>query len=59
MMELYNLTLAEVVNSIVEEQAEARGISKALARKLVINALCYNTVVAEIDSQIDYIVGEA
>ena len=55
MLNLMELTASQVINYLVDEQAAARGISKSLAKKLVLNALTYNVVTAEIDNQIDYL----
>lgn len=55
MTELYSISAAEAVAILAEEQAAKRGITKAQAKKLVINALLYNVVAAEIDNQIDFI----
>lgn len=55
MCELYNLTAAEAISILAEEQAAKRGISKSLAKKLVINAILYNVVAEDIDNQIDFI----
>lgn len=52
MRELHDYTLTEAVNFIVEDIVEAKGISKALAKKLVINALLYNVVTDEIIGQV-------
>ncbi|MFW5668352.1 MAG: hypothetical protein ACOCM4_03780 [Acetivibrio ethanolgignens] len=40
-----------LINNIAEE----REISKALARKLFINTISYNVVVEEISNQIDFL----
>lgn len=58
MCELYEVTASQVIEILAKEQAEKRNISKALAKKLVVNALLYNVVDAEIDNQIDFILGE-
>lgn len=57
-MDLMSLNATQVINWLAEEQAEKRGISKTLAKQLVLNALTYNVVSAEIDNQIDYIMEE-
>ena len=54
---LYNLKASEVIDWIASEQAQKRGISKAAAKRLVIHALTYNVVTAEIDNQIDFLLG--
>lgn len=58
-MELYDFTATEIINYIVNKQVEEKGISKALAKKLVLNALSYNVVIEEIENQIDYLMEEA
>ena len=55
MRELHGLTLKEVSDCIVERIAENKNISKTLARKLFINAISYNIVIAEIENQIDFL----
>ena len=58
MLDLMELKASDVINYLAEEQAELRGISKSLAKKLVLNALTYNLVSAEIHNQISFILGE-
>ena len=58
-MKELKLSLKEVIDEITEEQATKRNLPKKVARQLVINALTYNLVTNEIDSQIDYLLGEA
>ena len=58
MIELYDLKASTVIDYLVEKQVEEKGITKALAKKLVLNALLYNVVVEAIEEQIDYIQGE-
>lgn len=58
MKDLMQLKTTEVINWLVEEQAEKRGISKTLAKQLILNAITYNVVSSEIDSQIDFLLGE-
>lgn len=53
---LEDFTISEVLDYIVRKQVEERGITRSQARKLVINALSYNIVVAAIDEQIDYLI---
>ena len=55
MKALDNITMSQIVEYIAEKQAEERGISKALAKKLVINAMSYNVVVSAIEEQIEYL----
>jgi hypothetical protein len=54
-MKLENYTTNEVINYLVLRIATDKGVSKALAKELVLNALTYNLVVAEIDAMVDYL----
>ena len=58
MMKLEDFTLKQVTDYLINNIAETRGISKALARKLFINAFSYNVVVEEINNQIDFLMEE-
>lgn len=58
MRNLENFTLKQVSDYIIEKQVQERGISKALARKLFINAISYNVVVEAIEEQIDFLMEE-
>ena len=58
MRELENSTLKQVTDCLINNIAEEKGISKALARKLFINAISYNIVVEEINNQIDFLMEE-
>lgn len=58
MANLENFTMSQVLDYLVNKQVEERGISKALAKKLIINAITYNVVVEEIDNQIDFLLEE-
>lgn len=55
MMELENFTLKQVTDYLIDNIAEQRGITKAMARKLFVNAISYNVVVEEINNQIDFL----
>ncbi|MBO5112386.1 MAG: hypothetical protein J6C12_03460 [Lachnospiraceae bacterium] len=55
MKDLEDFTLKQVSDYLINEIAEEREISKALARKLFINAITYNVVVEEINNQIDFL----
>ena len=57
-MKLEDFTLKQVTDYFINNIAENRGISKALARKLFINAISYNVVVEEINNQIDFLMEE-
>ena len=52
---LYDYTMKQVVDYLVDDIAESKGVSKVLAKKLLINALTYNLVTDEISSQIDFL----
>ena len=54
-MELYNITATQALEYIIDKQVEEKGISKALAKKLVLNALLYNVVIEAIEEQVDYL----
>lgn len=58
MHELYNLTASEVVGYIADDVVKNKGISKSLARKLVINALIYNCVTEIVYEQVEFLMGE-
>ena len=58
MRELEDFTLKQVTDCLINNIAEEKGISKALARKLFINAISYNIVVEEINNQIDFLMEE-
>ena len=58
MRELYDLTATQAIGYLVDDVVEAKGISRALAKKLVINALIYNTVSEEVFSQVCFLMGE-
>lgn len=58
MKELEDFTLKQVTDYLINKIAEERQISKALARKLFINAISYNVVVEEINNQIDFLMEE-
>ena len=58
MTELYDITATEAINGIVETVKENHPeLSKAEAKKYVINALIYNCVIDEILGQVDYLMG--
>ena len=58
MRKLEDFTLNQVTDCLINNIAEEKGISKALARKLFINAISYNIVVEEINNQIDFLMEE-
>lgn len=55
MKELYKLTATEAISYAVDNVAEEHGISKKFARDLVLNALVYNCVIAEIAGQVNFL----
>lgn len=57
MKQLENFTTNEIINYLTLRVASDKGVSKALAKELVLNALSYNVVAAAIDEQIDYLLG--
>ena len=58
MRELEDFTLKQVTDYLIDNIAKERNISKALARKLFINAITYNVVVEDINLQIDFLMEE-
>lgn len=59
MRNLEDFTLKQISDYIIEKQVQERGISKALARKLFINAITYNVVIEAIEEQIDFLMEES
>lgn len=57
MEELKDYTLKQVSDYTIDKIAKERKISKALARKLYINALTYTLVIQTIEEQIDFLMG--
>lgn len=58
MRDLYDLTASEVIGDMAADLATQKGISKALAKKLILNALIYNCVQDEIMGQVDFLMGD-
>ena len=58
MMKLEDFTLKQETDYLINKIAEEREITKALARKLFINAISYNVVVEEINNQRDFLMEE-
>ena len=54
-MKLENYTTNEIINYLTLMIATDKGVSKALAKELVLNALSFNVVVSAIDEQVDYL----
>lgn len=58
MKELYDLTATEVINILVDDvMKQHNGLSKQMAKKLVLNALIYNCVAEEVYGQVDFLMG--
>lgn len=55
MRPLYDFTATQVIDSIAKDVQEIHGVSKAMAKKLVINALIYNCVTDEVLGQVDFL----
>ncbi len=58
MKTLDDITIGEISTFLSGKIAEERNISRTVAKKLLANALEYNVVVAAINEQIDYILGD-
>lgn len=58
MKDLYNHTLEQVTDFLVDKIANDRNITKSLAKKLLINALMAGSVRKEINQQIEYLMEE-
>lgn len=58
MKDLENLTTKEVIDHLCDRVIEHDKISKAQAKKLVLNALIYNCVIDEILGQVDWLMGK-
>lgn len=54
-MKLENYTTNEVINYLTLRIASDKGVSKAQAKELVLNALTSSEVVGEIDTMVDYL----
>lgn len=55
MRHLEDFTITEVLNYLTDEMGMEFGVSKKLAKKLIINAIAYNVVVEEIRNQISFL----
>ena len=55
MEELYNLTMAEATSGLIESIMMEHNVTKAMATKLLKNALIYNCVADEILGQVDFL----
>lgn len=59
MTELYNITTKEAIDGIVDRVLEGNPeLSRAMAKKLTVNALIYNCVIDEVLGQVDYLLGK-
>lgn len=58
MLKLENYTTKFIMDYLTNSIAKEKGITKTLARKLVLNALAYNIVYNAISEQIDFIMEE-
>lgn len=56
---LYNFSLSEVANPIIDEIALNFGVTRTKARKLFINALLYNLVQEEILGQVEFLLDKS
>ena len=55
MRNLENFKMSDVLNYLSDKVSDDFQVNKSLAKKLVINALLYNVVVAEIENQICFL----
>ena len=55
MRELMDFTVKDITDYLINDIAEDYNITKALAKKLFINAISYNVVISSIKEQIDYL----
>lgn len=55
MRDLYNLTASEVIGDMANDLATQKGISKVMAKKLVLNALIYNCVQETVMEQVEWL----
>mgnify|MGYP003295516500 CR=1 FL=1 len=51
MRTLYDVTATEVIKDLADDLARNQGISKALAKKLILNSLLYNVVAETVTEQ--------
>ena len=51
MRTLYDVTATEVIKDLANDLARNQGISKALAKKLILNSLLYNVVAETVTEQ--------
>lgn len=58
MKELHRITASDIIGDIADQVVERKGISKTLAKQLVLNALIYNCVQEEILGQVYWLMDE-
>lgn len=58
-MKLENYTMSDIFDYLVSKTAIDKGVSKTIAKKLILNALSFNIVVAEIAQMADYLLENA
>ena len=58
-MELYDIKASEAISILADDVKERHpNIPKAMAKKLVVNALVYNLIAEEIADQVDFIISK-
>lgn len=57
MQDLYELTMAQATESVIEEIMEACNVNKKMAMVILKNTLLYNCVIEEIVSQAEFLTG--
>ena len=58
-MELYDIKASEAISILADDVKERHpNITKAMAKKLVVNALVYNLIAEEIADQVDFIISK-
>ena len=58
-MELYDIKASEAISILADDVKERHpNITKAMAKKLVVNALIYNLIAEEIVDQVDFIISK-
>ena len=55
MRTLYDVTATEVIKDLADDLAKNKGINKALAKKLILNALIYNVVADAVTEQAEWL----
>lgn len=58
-MELYDIKASEAISILADDVKERHpNITKAMAKKLVVNSLVYNLIAEEIADQVDFIISK-